>query len=140
MLICLSRPLRIAYILGVILELNSKEAAYILDVTPEAFRKRLSLARTQLRNFMGSNCGLFNPDNPCRCTKKISYDVAIGRMDPRQLRFANKGEVSPITIVKHVEGLRDDVALLRSHPHYVVPERLLEELKQMIQQRGTGVE
>ncbi|NJL92496.1 MAG: RNA polymerase sigma factor [Anaerolineae bacterium] len=70
MLICLSRPLRMAYILGVIFELDGREAAYVLEVTPDTFRKRVSLARMQLRAFMEANCGLFNPDNPCRCTKK----------------------------------------------------------------------
>jgi len=140
MLICLSRPLRTAYILGVICELDGQEAAYVLEITPEAFRKRVSLARTQLRAFMEANCGLFNPDNPCRCTKKISYDVAIGRMNPKQLRFADKGEPSPTAIPKQVEQLRDDVALLRSHPEYTAPERLLEGLKQLINQRSADLE
>jgi RNA polymerase sigma factor (sigma-70 family) len=140
MLICLSRPLRMAYILGVIFELDGQEAAYVLDITPEAFRKRVSLARKQLRAFMEANCGLFNPDNPCRCNKKISYDVAIGRMNPKQLRFADKCEPSPATVLKQIEQLRDDVVLLRSHPDYTAPAHLLEGLKQLINQRSADLE
>lgn len=134
MLICLSRPLRMAYILGVILEMDSQEASAVMAITPEAFRKRLSLARAQLRAFMQEHCGIYNPDNPCRCTKKITYDVEIGRMDPARLRFADKGEAA--LLLQQVEALRDDAAILRSHPDYQAPERLLAGLKALIAQRG----
>jgi RNA polymerase sigma factor (sigma-70 family) len=134
MLICLSRHLRIAYILGVIFELDSQEAAYILGISPVTFRKRLSLARTQLRAFMETHCGLYNPENPCRCTKKIGYDVEIGRMTPGQLRFADRGQAS--TLLDQVERLRDDITLMRSHPDYHAPERLLQAIKRLIDQRG----
>lgn len=134
MLICLSRPLRMAYILGEILQLDGKEAAYVLEITPGTFRKRVSMARSRLRAFMAAHCGLFNPDNPCRCTKKIDYDVAIGRMNPKQLSFADKGSPRQQAshIVNEIERLRDDVAIFRSHPNYLVPEVLLVQLKQSI--------
>jgi len=45
-LLCLDRELRITYILGEIFEVNSREGAEILTITPEAFRKRLSRARS----------------------------------------------------------------------------------------------
>jgi RNA polymerase sigma factor (sigma-70 family) len=137
MLICLSRPLRMAYIVGQILELEGSEAAYVLDITPEAFRKRLSLARMQLRTFMQSHCGIYDPTNPCRCTKKISYDITIGRMNPKSLRFADKGDrqVEPSQVLNTVELLRDDVAIMRSHPLYSTPDRLLSNLKQLIMTR-----
>lgn len=45
MLQCLNREGRLVYIIGEILEFNSKEGAKILDVTPENFRQKLSRAR-----------------------------------------------------------------------------------------------
>ena len=42
MLLCLEKEIRIAFILGEVFELSSKEAAHVLEITPEAFRKRLS--------------------------------------------------------------------------------------------------
>ncbi|GAB4529485.1 MAG: hypothetical protein OHK0046_49430 [Anaerolineae bacterium] len=142
MLICLSRPMRMAYILGEIVGLSTTEAAYALEVTPEAFRKRLSLARADLRAFMSAHCGLFNPENPCRCEKKINYDVAISRMNPKQLRFADKGSARAHApqIVAGVERLRDDVAIFRSHPEYQAPERLLAGLKALIASRTADLE
>src|SRR5688572_4806248 len=58
MLLCLDRKLRIAYILGEIFELNSHDAAEILEITPGNFRKRYSMARQALKQFMHSWCGL----------------------------------------------------------------------------------
>ena len=45
MLMCLDRDHRLAYILGEILELEHNESAEVLEITPAAFRKRLSRAR-----------------------------------------------------------------------------------------------
>src|SRR5438270_7249140 len=45
MLLCLDRAHRIAYILGEILEIDSKEGASILGIKRETFRKRLERAR-----------------------------------------------------------------------------------------------
>jgi len=42
MLLCLSREIRLVFILGVVFEVTSHEGAHILDITPEAFRQRLS--------------------------------------------------------------------------------------------------
>jgi RNA polymerase sigma factor (sigma-70 family) len=52
MLLCLDRAHRLAYILGAILELPSDEAAAILEVSPVAFRKRLSRARALMEAFL----------------------------------------------------------------------------------------
>ena len=61
---CLNRKLRMTYALGEIFEMKSQAAAQILDITPEAFRQRLSRARKLMRNFMLKNCGLIHAENP----------------------------------------------------------------------------
>ncbi len=45
MLLCLDRPHRITYILSEVLDISSQQGAYILDISPAAYRKRLSRAR-----------------------------------------------------------------------------------------------
>jgi RNA polymerase sigma factor (sigma-70 family) len=47
-LLCLSRELRLVFILGVVFEVTSVEGSQILDITPEAFRQRLSRGRKQV--------------------------------------------------------------------------------------------
>ena len=75
---CLERSERIAYVLGGIFDLPSAEAAWILDVTPAAYRKRLERARQRIRSFMNSTCGLVNPGAFCRCARRTS--AALVRM------------------------------------------------------------
>jgi RNA polymerase sigma factor (sigma-70 family) len=127
MLSCLSRPMRLAYILGEIFEYDSIEASYILEIEPEAFRKRLSIARKSVRGFMSKNCGIYDETNPCRCTKQINYDLEIKRVNPNQLLFADKGTIEQT--LNEVENIGKDIAIFQSHPNYLTPYKILENIK-----------
>ena len=87
MLQCLERHERIAFVLGEIFELTSADAAWILDTTPAAFRKRLERARTRIRGFMESTCGLVNPNAFCRCARRVPTGDRIGSHRPRPARI-----------------------------------------------------
>lgn len=92
MLQCLDRDHRLAYILGEIIELNHNEASQILETSPAAHRKRLSRARAKITAFMKAKCGLVNPDNVCRCRKRVNTAIALQRVDPSHLLFASSQE------------------------------------------------
>ena len=87
MLMCLDKNLRLALILGEVFKLNSEDAATILEITPQAYRKRLSRARTSLISFVANNCGLINPANPCRCNKHIRNKIFLKKLDPHNLQY-----------------------------------------------------
>jgi RNA polymerase sigma factor (sigma-70 family) len=87
MLLCLDRPQRIIFILGAIFNLKSPVAAKILDITPTNFRMQLSRAKADLFQFMDNKCGLMNPDNPCRCHKKVKGFIRDGIIDPQTNQF-----------------------------------------------------
>ncbi|HKI48257.1 MAG TPA: RNA polymerase sigma factor, partial [Desulfobacteria bacterium] len=59
-LACLDSKTRMTYILGDIFGVTSEEGAYIFDVTPATFRKRLSRGRKRIGEFMMKHCGLVN--------------------------------------------------------------------------------
>lgn len=134
MLLCLDRLHRIAYILGEILEFSSEEGASILEITSDAFRKRLSRARHSISEFMNRKCGLVNDGNPCRCVKRIRYAKDTGRVDPNHLLFARQVRDE----IKKLNELQDAAGLLRSHPHYQVPARLLQLLRSVWQTTQAG--
>ena len=85
MLVSLDRDLRIAYVLSDIFLLPSEEGAEVLEIEPAAFRKRVSRARERLYEFVGSWCGVYAPDNPCRCNKQVDAAVERGLLDPSDL-------------------------------------------------------
>lgn len=117
LLLCLDRDHRLAYILGEILEIPGDEAARILEVAPDTFRKRLSRARARIAGFLRRKCGIVNPDNPCRCARRVNYALRNGRADPDNLLFASRRTLE--RQVRRLEELRDAAALYRSHPQFL---------------------
>lgn len=90
MLQCLSRELRLTFILGSILKIKSKVGSEITKTTPENFRKRLEHSRKILSSFFNSNCGVYNPENNCRCSNRINTALKCGRIEKNKLNFADK--------------------------------------------------
>jgi RNA polymerase sigma factor (sigma-70 family) len=120
MLLCLDRPHRFAYILGQILDLDHREAAEVLAITPAAFRKRLSRANTSIASFMTSHCGLIDSANACRCRLRVSTAIEHGCVHPQELLFAQslsnaKRFPEVLQTIRQLENTRRAAALYRSH-------------------------
>lgn len=88
MLLCLSRPVRAAYLLGDVLGVTDVEGAGICETTPAAFRKRLERGRRTIRQIIDGRCGLVDPANPCRCGRQIEASITAGILDPTTPTFA----------------------------------------------------
>lgn len=121
MLMCLDREHRLAYILGEIVELDHREASAVLEITPAAYRKRLSRARSAITSFMTARCGMVNPANPCRCRRRVATAIRLGRVDPAGLLFASSQEQARrfpqvLATIRNLEETRRAAALYRSHP------------------------
>ena len=80
MLHCLDGDHRIAFVLVEVIGFDSAEAAAILELPAATFRKRLSRARERLAEFLGAHCGVFDPNNACRCHRRLSKALALGRV------------------------------------------------------------
>jgi len=129
MLQCLDKSHRMTYIIGEILEFNSHEASYILDITPSSFRKRMSRIRVMIRSFVRANCGLVDKSNNCRCDKKVDYNIKQGIINPKNLLFANDSEYS---LINDIEKITDEVALFQTNRQYQMDEQFLDEVKRII--------
>lgn len=80
MLLCLDRNHRAAYVLGEVFEFDHGEAAFLLDVSPANFRKRLSRARADVQAFTAAACGLANSAASCSCPKRLARAMSSGRI------------------------------------------------------------
>jgi RNA polymerase sigma factor (sigma-70 family) len=99
---CLERSERIAFVLGDVFELTSTEAAWVLDVSPAAYRKRLERARERLWAFMGSTCGIVTPNGFCRCARRVEKAVAVGRVASHALGHTECSfRADPVITVGH---------------------------------------
>ena len=121
MLICLDRSHRLAYILGEVLELGGDEAAAILEISPAAFRKRLSRAREQMGAFLRAHCGIANPAHPCRCEKLVPAAIAAGLVDPDRLVLSRLPHREADRLHLDVERIRTAAEMYRSMPKYAAP-------------------
>ncbi|HLG77164.1 MAG TPA: RNA polymerase sigma factor, partial [Ktedonobacteraceae bacterium] len=140
MLLRLDREQRVAYILGEIFEVSSQEGAFILEITSEAFRQRLTRARKALRTFMQGTCGLVNPANPCRCERQVCAALKMGKLKPQHLPFTQHPASPSPTISTHaarqeLKTLDRMAAVFRSHPSYAAPDVFVAEIKKLLASR-----
>ncbi|MGH7451026.1 MAG: RNA polymerase sigma factor [bacterium] len=141
MLLCLGRAHRLAYILGEILELESPEAAAILEIKPATFRKQLSRARAEIVSFTRMKCGLVNPQNKCRCRRRVNHALQMGRVDPRHLLFAHDIERARrfpeiLREIRRLEEAQRAVALYRSHPAPAVAESFVAMVRDLLEKQN----
>lgn len=138
MLLCLNRDLRLAYILGEILELDHNEAAAILDIQPAAFRRRLARAREAIVSFTSRVCGIVNRENACRCENRTSFAVRSRRVTLGAPLF---GDALRETASRHddikaeiarLDEMRRAVALYRTHPAAAAPRDLREVVSNLL--------
>ena len=130
MLQCLNKESRLAYIVGEILEFNSKEGGFILDVSPENFRQKLSRAKKRLYNFLQNNCGIINKQNKCRCDKKVDSSIKNGFIKPDNLLFTQNTKST--NLIEAIGEIQSEVELYRTNPDYHAPETLLVEVKRIV--------
>jgi RNA polymerase sigma factor (sigma-70 family) len=139
MILSLDRELRIAYVLGDILNLSGGEAALVLEIDEAAYRKRLSRARERLYDFLRGWCGVFDDANPCRCAGQVECAVERGLLDARDL-YLSKERRRPAPAALHraadeVTILMDVAEVLRGPSGYLAPDALARSLRELLDSR-----
>jgi RNA polymerase sigma factor (sigma-70 family) len=135
-LTCLDRELRLAYVLGEILQVPSGTGAEICGTTEAAYRKRLSRARGRVRAFLQDSCGLVNRDAACHCRRRVPAAVASGRVDPVAVAAAG---LDPDAATAELDALHDAGRLMRAHPDYEAPGRVTEQVLSLVRGRRFSV-
>jgi RNA polymerase sigma factor (sigma-70 family) len=135
MLLCLSREQRIAYLLGDVIGFTDQEGAIACEITPAAFRQRLSRARSTMRDLMASRCGLVRASNPCRCRLLVEASISNGLLDPVNPTFARHGgaDIPIVSSVLAVAANELDHAVaiaevFRSDPQWSAPGMVWQHL------------
>ena len=132
MLQCLDTESRCIFILGTMFKVDSRIAGEMLEMTPEAYRKRLSRIRKKMADFLGTYCGEYGGGR-CRCKDRINYAIQSRRLNPLQLDYMGAGEISVQTMIdvknamEDLDDLSQDFSFCKS---YKSPERM----KRLIQE------
>jgi len=111
MLQCLDTESRCIFILGTMFRIDSRIAGEILEMTPEAYRQRLSRIRKKMAGFLEQYCGAYG-GGTCRCRDRVNYAIQSHRLNPRQLDYTKTNEISVETMldVKHAMEEMDDLS------------------------------
>ena len=123
MLTCLSRPLRIAYILGDIFELSDDEASSVLEIAAATYRQRLKRSRDSVKKFVVAACGNASESATCRCEKRVIPAIASGRISPAHVNRPALPDphLQVLTLRPYVQNLEEGrraTAIFRSNPDF----------------------
>lgn len=138
LLVWLDRPHRLAYVLGDVFRVTGEQGGAIMDITPEAFRQRLSRARASLGRFMSDYCSLIRQDNPCECARQASRQLSEGIIDLNDLKFAGKpcaARHDPTILEKlhQMDELIRVAVLFRTHPDYAAPDDFASGVRELLE-------
>lgn len=133
MLQCLDPESRCIYVLGVMFHADSKVCGEILDITPEAYRQRLSRIRKTVATFLSENCGLTETGG-CNCQKRVGYAITTHRLNPKQLAYSALEQLPATDTLGFVQAMEEMDAqslIFANLPKYRSPQdtkTLLEKL------------
>jgi len=135
MLLCLSMDLRLAYVLGDIFELEQAEASEILDLTPAAYRKRLSRARGEVTAFTSRHCGVVSDQAKCRCPRRLPAALAAGRIRSGQTPNSAEANESYAEVRNRIGFVIDSLKtfeLQRAVPQQRCPAEIRTQLTEIL--------
>ncbi len=132
MLQCLDMESRCIFILGTMFKLDSRIAGEILEMTPEAYRQRLSRIRKKMADFLGQYCGEYGSGR-CKCKERVNYAIQNHRINPSQLDYTTATEIS-IQTMMDVKNAMEDIDDLSQDFSFCKPYQSPERTKHLIQE------
>ena len=133
MLQCLKPQDRCIFILGTMFKADSRQAAEILNLTPEAYRQRLSRARRKMADFMSQYCYLAS--GGCRCTCRIDFAIGTRRLDPNNLEYSKLPTAEPQVLHQHLEAMEkieEHMTVFDTLSAYALPEEKRQKLQEVV--------
>jgi RNA polymerase sigma factor (sigma-70 family) len=139
MLLGLDREHRVAYVLADIVNLSNDEAAQVLGLSSAAFRKRLSRARQRLHSFLNGWCGVYDAENPCRCSKQVECALERGLMQRDDLYLSSQrsraGKETLARAASETGELMRVAEVMRAPSSYLAPAGLVTEMRALIESK-----
>lgn len=132
MLQCLDMESRCIFILGTMFKIDSRIAGDILEITPEAYRQRLSRIRRKMADFLEQYCGEYG-SGQCRCKNRVNYAIQNHRINPLQLDYTEAAEI-PIETVLDVKNAMEELDGLSQDFSFCKPYQSPERIKHLIQE------
>ncbi|GFI60986.1 ECF RNA polymerase sigma factor SigW [Clostridiales bacterium] len=132
MLQCFDSESRCVYILGTMFGLNSKTAGEILDITPEAYRQKLSRLRKKMAEFLGEYCQ-FGGSSKCSCAKRVDYAIQTHRINPSNPDYQSMKQLDKAkSFTEAMEQLDGLTQVFEALPSYSTPDEVKSWINDLI--------
>ncbi len=132
MLQCLDAESRCIFILGTMFKLDSRIAGDILEMTPEAYRKRLSRVRKKMADFLGQYCGEYGSGR-CKCKDRVNYAIQNHRINPLKLDYMTAAKI-PAQTMMDVKNAMEDIDDLSQDFSFCKPYQSPERTRHLIRE------
>ena len=132
MLQCLDTESRCIFILGTMFQIDSRIAAELLELTPEAYRQRLCRVRKKMADFLAQYCGEYGSGR-CKCRDRVNYAIQSHRLNPLQLDYVSATEI-PIQTMMAVKNAMEDIDNLSQDFSFCKPYQSPEHTRHLIQE------
>ncbi len=132
MLQCLDAESRCIFILGTMFQIDSRMAGEILEMTPEAYRQRLSRIRRKMADFLGKYCGEYGRGS-CKCRDRINYAIQNHRINPMQLDYVTATEI-PVQTMRDVKNAMEEIDDLSQDFSFCKPYQSPQRTRHLIQE------
>ena len=130
MLQCLDKESRCIFILGTMFKIDSRVAGDILEMTPEAYRQRLSRIRKKMADFLGQYCGE-DGSGRCKCKDRMNYAIQNHRINPLRLDYMTATEI-PMETICAVKDAMEEIDDLSQDFSFCKPYQSPERMKHLI--------
>lgn len=132
MLQCLDTESRCIFILGTMFKIDSRIAGDILNMTPEAYRQKLSRTRKKMANFLKEYCGEYG-NGKCNCKNRVNYAIQNHRINPFQLDYSTSTQI-PLETIIDVKNAMEEIDDLSQDFSFCKPYKSPERTKHMIEE------
>jgi len=132
MLQCLDMESRCIFILGTMFKIDSRISGDILEMTPEAYRQRLSRIRKKMADFLEEYCGEYGSGR-CKCKERVNYAIQSHRVNPLQLNYMTATEIPAQTMID-VKNAMEDIDDLSQDFSFCKPYQSPERTRRLIQE------
>lgn len=132
MLQCLDAESRCIFILGTMFKIDSRIAGDILEMTPEAYRKRLSRVRKKMADFLGQYCSEYGSGR-CKCKDRVNYAIQNHRINPLKLDYMTAAKI-PVQTMMDVKNAMEDIDDLSQDFSFCKPYQSPERTRHLIRE------
>lgn len=132
---CLDAESRCIFVLGTMFKVDSRIAGDILDITPEAYRQRLSRVRHKVADFLSDYCGEYGKGK-CHCRDRLNYAIQSHRLNPSSLDYTEASAIPVEQMMQFKDAMEeiDDMSAQFSFcKTYESPERTKQFFRQFLE-------